>query len=154
MTLLACLMLERVSPQQRFSIWPLHLTIVPWFEIGGNSLSEFITQLEALVASFSPIRLATGDTAYFGPNRVKVTLIVPSQELSILHKKLFSIICENGGRLLKDNHIPNDFQPHVTNRGARGPSRKEITCRQMQIVAKIADSNERQIVQKLNFAKA
>ncbi len=153
MTLLACLMLERVSPQQRFSIWPLHLTIVPWFEIGGNSLSEFITRLDELVASFSSIRLVTGDTAYFGPHRVKVTLIVPSQELSNLHQKLLSIIRESGGQLLKDNHRSRDFRPHVTNRGARGPSRKEITCRQMQIVAKLADSNERQIVQKLNFAK-
>lgn len=152
MILLACLMLDKVTRQEKFKTWPLHLTLVPWFEISGQKLSVFLKNTELLGKGMPRVTLRVAGLDHFGPRKLRVTLIEPSDALVNLHYKLLDIIQECDAKLINSNHIKQNYKPHVTNRGRRGPSRKQIICRQLHLVARCEDG-ERQVVGIIKFAQ-
>lgn len=146
-------MLEKVKRQEIFTTWPLHLTLVPWFEISGNNLSHFLLSMEKVCGDNPPLRLVAKDTDYFGPRKVKVTLIEPTEQLLTLHTKLVEVIYDCDAKLISAKHTRDDYRPHVTDRGEKGPARKELVIKQVHLVAR-GEKNDRQVVGVLNLNKA
>lgn len=145
-------MLERVKRQEKFKVWPLHLTLVPWFDISGNNLSGFRSAMSVSIAGTPKITLIADGSDYFGPQKVSVTLIKPTSELLNLHQKLLDILLDCDAKLLAPKHIGQNFLPHVTHRGEKGPSHQQTVCSELAVVAK-CDDGDRQLVETLAFSK-
>ncbi len=150
MILLTCLILDRVKRQEKFSVWPLHLTLVPWFEIRGPNLSTFLIAIQRLANSSPKPTLTTMGSGKLGPKKVEVTIIKPTSLLINLHQDLLSIVLENNAKLISKNYVEENFKPHVTKRGERGPAQDRTVCRKLYLVAKCEDG-ERQVVEVVNF---
>lgn len=148
MTLLVCLMLEKVKLQQSFSSWPLHLTLVPWFELRGNELPNFINRVEKLCLVTPPLVLSMAENTSLG-NR-KLTLVKVDSRLLKLHHALIEIIHKSSANIINDRTINDGFKPHISHRGQKGPSRKHFCARHLFLVAKTSPS-ERQVVYLLRL---
>ncbi len=155
MIILACLIPEEQGDvTAHFTRWPLHITLVPWFEISGEKLPKFLTGLESIAHNYRPIRLNQAGSANFGAGKTKVTLIRPTSEIISLHQDLLQAIVDSNALLLSEKHTGSDFRPHITQRADRSvPEDKVITSNKLYLVAK-EYPNQRQIVHSIAFSKA
>jgi 2'-5' RNA ligase len=98
------------------SDWPLHLTLVPPFDI---DLAP--DAVAALFPKPAPITVTAGEEALFGARRsVPVTLIQASKDLTELHTALVDALETAGARIRDQKHIRAGYRPHATSqRSAR-----------------------------------
>jgi 2'-5' RNA ligase len=98
------------------SNWPLHLTLVPPFDI---DLAP--DAVAALFPKSAPITVTAAEEALFGARRtVPVTLIQPTKQLSELHAALVDTLEAAGARIPDQKHIRGGYRPHATSqRSAR-----------------------------------
>lgn len=152
MLLLACLMMESVQRQERFRAWPLHLTLVPWFEVRSHNLLNLINSIEEVAKNLPRFKLTADGTDYFD-SRVKVTIVKPNESLIKLHQQLLNALNSCDAKLISDKYVGEHFKPHITNRGEKGPPRREIQCRRLYLVGK-CENGDRQVVYSVNFQEA
>lgn len=143
-------MLDKVKLHQKFSNWPLHITIVSWFEISNLEIPRLIVAIEKITADLKPIRITTTNINYYGRNNtIKVMEIKSNDELSLLRKKLIQTI-----ETCKASPIEayKDFKPHVTlNKYTQNLEKdNSFTLTKLLLVAKINDKLN-QIVEELKF---
>lgn len=143
-------MLDRVKKQENFSSWPLHLTLVPWFEINGINLSIFLRSIQKLANSSNKPTLIAMSSYKLGPKKIDVTLIKPTNSLIKLHQDLLKIVLESNAKLISEKYVRENFKPHVTKRGARGPAQKITVCQKLYLVTK-CEGGERQVVEAIDF---
>jgi 2'-5' RNA ligase len=73
--------------------WPLHITLMPWFEVMQPQQSVLRRELGLLAQATPPINVVVGDTALFGPNQeVPVNLITDQLVLMRLHTALLDLV--------------------------------------------------------------
>ncbi len=117
----------------RFTMWPLHVTVLPPFEAPGlESVSEFI---EPIVRSEEPIQLQVGERAKFGP-KLLVQKIVPSPELASLHTKLLQA-GESAGWNIMGRYTGNHYTPHITQKAGRSFEAAAFLLDRLSIVENI-----------------
>lgn len=108
---------------ERFTTWPLHLTVVPWFEAPNvNAVSQ---ALRPILARFQPFKVNSGPMAYFGSKKRTVTLIEPNTNLQRLHNELLSAVLAQGWQL-KGRYTGEQFKPHITHKQGRAPASELI----------------------------
>lgn len=100
----------------RFTAWPLHMTLLPWFY--APSVDQVKMQCQSAIESIEPFRVSIGERAYFGEKKLPVKLIDNSIQLQKLHDCLLKMVEENSWRLMGRYTGPN-FRPHVTQKGNR-----------------------------------
>jgi len=118
---LVCALVEPQTVGTRLRVWPLHVTVVPWFRLADPSdvIAKGLTEAFKTTPSFE----AVGDgEALFGirKNRPVRLITQPTPFVQIetkvrtyLHKKRALLIDET------TKQRP-DFRPHVTNQGEMG----------------------------------
>ncbi len=103
-----------VEPQDvglRFSEWPLHITLVPWFSAPGI---ETVKQIcESAVTGIKQFSVTVGQREYFGQRKLPVKLIEPNPRIVELHMKLLQSINHQGWDV-PGRYTGNQFRPHVT----------------------------------------
>lgn len=111
-----CVFLESQPLHTQFEVWPLHVTIVPWFRLPDSSESVAQGLLAQVLAPIGPFTTVAGDEAMFGPKKTRwARLIMEPSPFSLiaqksrvyLHKKRAFLIDETTKRLPR-------FHPHVT----------------------------------------
>lgn len=95
---------------KRFTMWPLHVTVLPPFEVG--EVDEVTEWLEQIISSVPLIQAQLGGYAGYGQNR-RVRLLVSNPELKSLHTKLLQAAAEHRAEV-KSHYIGRHFSPHVT----------------------------------------
>ncbi len=111
---MACFMLEDKPTHYRFSEWPLHLTLAPWFNIDNVDLPKFIDLLDNLFDQSGPLMIRLKDKQWFGHNReVPVMIVDDNERLIKLHESLLSGINQIG-RIIATDHTGNNYRPHIT----------------------------------------
>ncbi len=144
------MMLDKVRLHQKFSSWPLHVTIVSWFEIRNLEMPRFIAAIEKIIAGLEPIKITAANINYYGEsNTIKVMELKPNDALSSLREKLIQATeaCQA---------IPietyKDFKPHVTfNKDDQSLEQNmTIVLTELLLVAKM-DNNHNQIVEKFSL---
>ena len=104
------------APPREFVVWPLHITIVPWFPADGeerlNSLLNNIAQKhEAFI-------IKVGKTAIFGrKDKLTVNLVDDPGNLYKLHWEVFRALEKNGFPIHQKTYMGEKYRPHITHQG-------------------------------------
>jgi len=99
----------------RFTIWPLHVTILPPFD--APSIESVTGVVEAVALAAEPINLHVGDRAKFS-SKTLVQKLIPSPELMSLHTKVLQA-GEAEGWQITGRYIGKHYTPHITERAGR-----------------------------------
>ena len=109
-------MLEPIEVGTQFTMWPLHITLLPWFNAPNIEIVQ--KNLEAIVKSRKSFQVTVGDIAYFGQRKLPVKLIQNTSELQRLHNDLVLMTSKNKWEL-PGRYVGDYFKPHVTNKAGR-----------------------------------
>lgn len=90
--------------------WPLHITLMPWFETDDLRLRSALEQIVARQKQFS---VSIDGIAQFNAT-THVSLLTASLEMSALHRLLVSTVCGVGGKIQDERFIGAQYRPHVT----------------------------------------
>ena len=110
MRLVLAAILDKQSVRERFTKWPLHITILPPFEVDDKA--DVLCAIQDEVTKSLPITVQVGDFAVYGNNRL-VQKIIPNQALQSLHKKLLRI-AEVHHWDVAGRYTGNHYTPHIT----------------------------------------
>lgn len=154
MELLACLILDKIKLHDRFSSWPLHVTLVPWFFLSAQNLHRFLVSMENTAKNYSPVVVTANRVSFFGAkSTIKVMELKPRPALIQLHNELLNVTCSNGGALLDTNHIGPNFKPHISFKQGRALAiNRSRICDTLYLIIK-CDNTQRQVVEQIDFAK-
>jgi 2'-5' RNA ligase len=150
MTALLCLFTEEVNSGQSFMNWPLHITLVPWFELKDDKLSSFLDELARVGKVIGPLKLDTRGVAYFSHDRVKVTLINNDDSLFRLHNKLLKLLDRFHVNLEASKYTANHYRPHITHNKHGSMIPKSISVNKVHMVVK-TEGNYRKIIKEINL---
>lgn len=118
----AYLIVLEVTPMkagEKYSMLPLHCTLVHWFWMGLDP-ADFTEKLEMVAKNFTPLDLAaTAEATYTGKTKQGVIPVtVDTVELTPDLKKLHFQICDELGKLgvqyTAPQYVKEGYAPHVT----------------------------------------
>lgn len=99
------------------SRWPLHITLLPWFDVVSNKHDSLQHELGQLERTKPPIKITVGDTALFGPDRnVPVNIIASQDEVKSLHLSLLQIAHLLRLPLTDTSWVDGRYIAHITKR--------------------------------------
>jgi 2'-5' RNA ligase len=132
---LVCVLLEPLEPGERFTQWPLHVTIVPWFRLDESS--ELIAgSLQRALVTMQPFEIPVVGDAMFGPRKNRPAKLLespgPFEEIeakvrNYLHKKRAWLVDET-------TEQPRQFRPHVTLQQGSETDITDVLCSRLYIV--------------------
>lgn len=97
--------------------WPLHVTVVPWFEADEVEAQH---ALDDVAARHAPFDAHVGEQQLFGPShRIPVNVISPSDRLVRLHTDMLKALGSVGARNLSKWSGGDWYTPHITRHGDR-----------------------------------
>ena len=135
------------APEAKFEIWPLKLTIVPWFDCDDEQrLDKLLGQIAKKIKKFS---ITTGRLEVWGKkNQVEVIRIENSKPLHGLHWQIFRGLEKGGFPVHQKDFLGDKYQPHLTVR-----NRNQIVHREMPTGTKL-EVNEFWLVQQERLKKS
>ncbi len=113
---LAVHMVDPAKVGDRFTMWPLHMTLLPWFE--APDVSSVLTAFRARLEHVAPLEVSVASRAYFGQRKLPVKLVHRTAALQQLHEILLQAVLENGWPL-QGRYTGEHFKPHVTQKAGR-----------------------------------
>lgn len=113
-------MVDTAEIGQRFTMWPLHMTLMPWFEAPGVRIVE--QKLLEKLKDVPGFDVVVGERSSLGVHkRLPVMLITHTPELQRLHEKILETVKENNWQL-KGRYTGELFKPHITQKAGRDAS--------------------------------
>ncbi len=147
---LLAVMVDPVKTGDRFTIWPLHLTLLPWFEVHDLRAAEHA--LRKFFMRFSPFTAQVGERAYFGVHKdLPVRLVELTPQLRELHEAALHFITQQDWEL-RGRYVGEHFVPHVTQKRGRDAS-GTVSVDAVYLVEALPQ-NYGQIVAKLELGRA
>ncbi len=110
--LLIVYMLKPQEEGEKFDSWPLHLTLLPWFE--ATDEDEAVEMLGDY-SSWAPIEASFGGRDHFGQRGLQVRLVENTSKLQMLHDSLLKSV-EKRGWSIRGRYTGASFRPHITER--------------------------------------
>ena len=104
-------MLESAPIGARFTMWSLHMTLLPWFNAPDFEL--VFAKLKQKLERFEPFEIEAGGPSQMGHRNLPAKLINNSPKLQSLHDALLRMIDENDWDL-QGRYTGQHFKPHVT----------------------------------------
>lgn len=104
-------LLEQKNQGESFGRWPLHVTLVPWFEL-KQPLADVVAGLTDVLRSCQSFSVKIGHKHTL--HGKAVTLVEPSAALHALHMNLVDFVDECGLLDKSTNFIGKDYVPHIT----------------------------------------
>jgi 2'-5' RNA ligase len=104
-------LLDAHHPGDTFTVWPLHITLLPWFKL-DVPLDEFKTELQRILNTTKSVSVKVGSERQFG--RRSVNLIESSAGLLALHELLLDYAKNNGEFTVNKQLVGEQFNPHIT----------------------------------------
>lgn len=124
--------LDRHKVGDMFTMWPLHITVVPPFE--APSLEDVIDVFEPIISQALPVHLHLGGLANLGARKHKpAQLLIPHPKLSTLRYALLET-AEDHGWDVSTSHAGLPFQPHITRNAGRIYTSREVQLSSLSIV--------------------
>ncbi|HEX5394763.1 MAG TPA: 2'-5' RNA ligase family protein [Candidatus Saccharimonadales bacterium] len=109
-------------PEREFVVWPLHITVVPWFPVNDElKLDEILQKVASRHQAFD---VSAGKTQQWGKKEsFNVTLVNDGGSLHRLHLDVFHSLEKAGYPIHQKEYLGAEYQPHITQRNRR---RREI----------------------------
>jgi 2'-5' RNA ligase len=96
-----------------FEIWPLHITIVPWFPCDNEQRLDMALQL--IANRHKPFKLKTGAVEEWGSQeKFPVQLIDDEEKMSNLHLDVFMTLENNDFPIHQKDFLDDKYKPHLT----------------------------------------
>jgi 2'-5' RNA ligase len=110
---LVVIMLEPMPAGREFEIWPMHITIVPWFLCAdGSKLDEV---LEQVAKKHKPFEVKAGRIKKWGGKEpFEVVSITDDWRLQSLHWGVFHALEKNGFHVHQKDYLGEKYSPHIT----------------------------------------
>jgi 2'-5' RNA ligase len=143
---------ENHPPKSAYSERPLHLTIVPSFELNRVPEVEALSIIEEACQEIGPIPIVPGEEALFGHNEdVPVTKVVDKEGMLLkLHLVLIKRLGAAGCKFLNPQYALDNYTPHITHKPAAEIPEEEFTCTSLNVIKKYprtVPKNQRVIAQ-------
>lgn len=140
-----------VEPQEvgyRFSEWPLHITLLPWFT--APSLRQVVDICRVVVNSMEPFEVAVKERAHFGGSNRKlpVMLIEKQPQLMQLHNSLLKHIQDLDWNVA-GRYTGRLYKPHVTRHHGKD-AEGSVMIDAIYIVEKL-EQGYRKVVSKISL---
>ena len=106
------------APRGEFVIWPLHITIVPWFHCDDEKkldelLASIATNSEAFIVK-------VGEVEHFGNHgELTVNLLENPERMHKLHWKVFDALERNNFLIHQKTFLGEKYKPHITHLGKK-----------------------------------
>lgn len=108
---LVVIMLEPMPAGQEFEIWPLHITIVPWFPVDDEVKLENV--LKNVAAKHQRFTVQAGRRQQWGrKEKFDVVPIEDSYKLHSLHWNVFHNLEKNGFPVHQKDFLGEKYRPH------------------------------------------
>lgn len=101
-----------------FSKWPLHITLIPWFEYQDDEIKLVDVLNSQIPRKVRMVKGKVGKKTWFGYS-TPVRLVEPKDDLQKLHNKLLDLLKVAGVEFSSKSFTGPRFTPHVTTRGSR-----------------------------------
>ena len=147
---MVCMPIEKLKLHQRFSVWPLHITIAAWFDISNFELPNFLDILDRISQRTKSITVIGGEVNYYGRKKnIKVREIKPNKDLVLIRDQIMQAIENAKAKTISRNNV---FKPHVTfnSEGKSLNKNQLVNIKELILVSKIAPS-EKQAVEILRL---
>ena len=106
------------APPREFVIWPMHITIVPWFPVEDEV--KLSTVLQKVASRHEAFDAAVGRTQEWGrKDRLKVAMIEDPGNLHRLHWDIFHSLEKNGFPVHQKDHLGASYKPHIALRNRK-----------------------------------
>jgi len=106
---------------QKFEIWPLHITIVPWFHCDDGARLD--KTLSSLAGRHKKFRVKAGAIEQWGKKeKYEVQTLDANEPLLVLHHDIFVSLEANGFEVHQKDFLGEKYSPHLAlrNRLQRG----------------------------------
>lgn len=134
--------------QTKFSIWPLHLTIVPPFEIEWDA-QEVLSKIGSVVMTHPAHTITAQSEEMFGTEaNIPVMTFGLTQELAVLNSRLVDFLEQNNATFTYPRFI-RDYRPHTSAQGDQQLHPGDtVSISRLSIVDREPDGNptERRVV--------
>ena len=115
---LVCMFITSRMAGDRFSQWPLHITIVPWFRSAASS-ARLTQELEGLLGGYTPFNVLMGEEALFGARRNQAVRLVqlpsPLQAVERVARNYLHAL--DAWIVDESTKVNRSYRPHVTVQG-------------------------------------
>ena len=103
------------APPREFVIWPMHITIVPWFPVEDEKKLDEVLQKAA--ARHEAFDVTAGRVQEWGrKDKYQVTSINDPGNLHRLHWDILHSLEKNGFPVHQKNHLGASYKPHIAQR--------------------------------------
>jgi len=99
---------------EQFIGWPLHATIVPWFD--SEDQSTAIASFKQANTSLGTVEARITADDYFGPRRNVLVHRLDASELYDIHNRLLDEIEKRGGDCPFPHYTRKHYRPHITHK--------------------------------------
>lgn len=141
---LICAFVEGMHIQETFQIWPLHVTILPWFRLADRS-DDIAHGLETALHTMHSFEAVMDEQTVIGPRQSRpatlIQLPTPFSEIehrvrNYFHKKRAWLVDET-------TKVRREFRPHVTVQGSKDMHTGDtFICDRVYIVEQKGDYKE------------
>jgi 2'-5' RNA ligase len=149
---LVCAFVEPLEAGSRFAVWPLHLTIVPWFRLALNS-NDVLTGLQTTTRGVHPFMVVMAGDAHFGRRgRKLVSLVALPSPVTSAEQAVRTFLKSHGAWLVDETTEQRQpYRPHVTVQGGKRLHRgDEFLCGRLCLVEQLG--NAKTVVGIVEFA--
>lgn len=141
-------LLDDYATGDTFTVWPLHVTLVTWFD--PHDEQALIAKLHAIASETPKITSRVGEQRIWGSNTVNVIERTPA--LNTLHQQLLAAMTTHARPLTNRQYMGDNYTPHITHqRGTSMAEGSDITLDAFYLVKKPLHSREKQIVAKIEL---
>jgi 2'-5' RNA ligase len=110
---LVVIMLEPVPAAEEFEIWPMHITIVPWFPC--DDAERLDKTLSKIATKHKPFDVKAGEITEWGSKeKFKVLKIDGDWRMLSLHWDVFRSLEKNSFPIHQKDYLGEKYTPHVT----------------------------------------
>jgi len=133
-------MVEPASAQE-FEIWPLHITLVPWFPCADEGRLDKTLQL--IANRHKPFKVEAGSVEEWGrQEKFQVQLVKDNENINNLHLDIFGTLENNDFPIHQKDFLGKKYKPHLTlrNRYQRSqqlPEGTEIAVEKFALIKQI-----------------
>lgn len=144
--------LEPVEVGQQFNSLPLHVTLMPWFEINQESASTLNRYLSVIAKKTDTLELKGGEEAMFGKYEdVRVRKLAAST-LRFVHFEILDAISRSGGKC-QSPYIAENYNPHVSFVDDNSIGQGEVLdVHALQVIERDPQTRVRTVTDVHNFA--
>ena len=117
------IMLEPMPADEEFEIWPMHITIVPWFPCENAAKLDKI--LVKVASKHTPMQVSIGGfKKWGGRNPFEVITLTDDWRLQSLHWDVYHTLEKNGFPIHQKDYLAEKYTPHITLRNSRAEKEK------------------------------